>query len=195
MKFAFNTYCGAQLCITIDMGLLFSRRHIIEYIDLDNDGRDKLLKVMKECVESHYRKSNRDGYTIFIKDRVDLSTNTTVTSIPSNLWYYLINKATQKPFIKKETLYEMGTEVKISFIINPNKESPSPLLARSAVIVGLKRADICPITYDSLADIDKYCVNICGHVFSDAAESLEKCPLCNMATSWASVYRKEILDL
>ena len=175
------------------MGLLFSRRHTIDYVDLDNSARDEMLKVMKGYVESHYKKANSEGYTIFIGNKVDFS-NISVTNIPFSLWYNLINKITQKPFIKKEMVYENGTEIKINFVINSKNSPPSALLARSAVLVGLKRGDICAITLEPLADSERYCVNNCGHVFSDVSLKFEKCPLCNRPACWATVSRDEILD-
>lgn len=45
----------------------------------------------------------------------------------------------------------------------------------------------CPITFDSFQDIAKFCVPVCGHVCSESASQLSRCPVCREATSWSLV--------
>ena len=68
----------------------------------------------------------------------------------------------------------------------------SPLLARAAVYVALKNDDNCAILYDKLSTCTDFCVGACGHVFSDQAQDLEKCPVCMSLVYWTHVKRSDV---
>ncbi len=73
----------------------------------------------------------------------------------------------------------------------PVQKSLSPRIARILVRDLLTRSTPeeaeCSITYDRFSELDRVCVGVCGHVFSEAVNQQVQCPLCREQTSWTTV--------
>lgn len=88
--------------------------------------------------------------------------------------------------------HEYVTERNIQIKLKIKAEPPAVRLARAAVYVALKNDEICPILYDKLSVCTNFCVGACGHVFSNEARDLDKCPLCMSTVMWAHVAKSEL---
>jgi hypothetical protein len=64
----------------------------------------------------------------------------------------------------------------------------SAFIANTLVQHAKSQADaVCPITQEPLNDYTKFSVGNCGHVFSDIAATLDKCPYCSTPVAWTAV--------
>ncbi len=64
----------------------------------------------------------------------------------------------------------------------------STFIARNLVEHARAQPDAhCPISYDPFQECNRFCVGTCGHVYSDAAATLQTCPMCTQRVTWTAV--------
>lgn len=87
----------------------------------------------------------------------------------------------------RERAQQLTNQSRTAFTALPQ---PKPLCTNVAKILvenARSKGEECPITFDSLCDITQFCVPVCGHVCSDSAAQLTRCPVCREPTSWTRV--------
>ena len=173
--------------------IVSSRSRTYDYNEIDEAQRMDVLSALHQFVLQEYKHAKYGGYQVEATSRCYTGNNRIIENVPLAEWRKAINVITKQPYILTEVECDSSTFLKVNFVMNNTNPAPSKLIARNAIIAGLQRADICPITQDSLAEASSYCVNYCGHVFSGVAKKCATCPLCGAPAAWTFVKRRDVL--
>lgn len=128
-------------------------------------------------------------------DIVIPGTNIILSYLHIGVFNLLMREVTTRPYI---VLGDNAYHYQAYFVQNLERMTsmlvPSAHLARAVVRDALAATPVgaCAISLEPYTAIDKFCVGICGHVFSAAALELDKCPTCREPVAWAVVRREEL---
>lgn len=89
-----------------------------------------------------------------------------------------------------DSTYKEDTDthfIRLKLKYKHHKSAPPLSLARAAVYMATNTGEPCPITLEPLSSYTEFYVGGCGHVFSEAAKDLRKCPMCRQKVAWAHV--------
>lgn len=116
-----------------------------------------------------------------------------VENIPFSVYTESIERlfgATQQYCIS--AIGDPGYWYSVTFVQGRDAVVVQPLtsrMAKAAILFAKESNDVCPITLEPIASLTSVAVAQCGHVCSEGALALDKCPICRVRCAW-TLYTK-----
>ena len=163
----------------------FSKTTYFHYEDLNDHMKELVQLKIDKIIEYLYQSSHsRHSFQINAANSILLTRDTYVKNIPPETYLDSVPRVLNIPYI----IYPQNNEYYMVCIVqNPSPPKLSERLARAAVYQAQDANEICAISLEPLRSLSRFAVSPCGHVFSDEAARLDKCPLCKAPAIWTVI--------